>query len=312
MRSTRFAITLVLACGSIAACAVRDEAPPAPAAEAPQPAAAAAAPVVEVTARDYAFQAPDEIPSGWTSFRFANTGREPHFFLLTRLPEDKTLADYRDEVVGVFEDVWAGLRDRGTSQQEAGAQLGARLPDWYLHDAVAMGGVGLTSPGNVGRTTMRLDPGHYVMECYVKNAGGVFHGTLGMLRALTVTADDSGHEEPAGDLEVSLSNGALAAERTTTAGHHTVAVHYLEQPAGGLGNDVHLVRLEPDTDTAALARWMNWMNVGGLRTPAPAAFLGGAEEMPAGHTAYFEVDLEPGRYAWIMEPGGRMSELTVE
>ena len=57
------------------------------------------------------------------------------------------------------------------------------------------------------------------------------------------------------------------------------------------------------------------MNVGGLGEPAPATFVGGVHEMPAGYTAFFTVDLEPGRYAWIAESGaarGMVEEFTVE
>jgi hypothetical protein len=46
---------------------------------------------------------------------------------------------------------------------------------------------------------------------------------------------------------------------------------------------------------------MDWSAPGGLQTPAPAEFLGGLNEMPAGSTGYFTVDLEPGEYAWISE-----------
>jgi hypothetical protein len=46
---------------------------------------------------------------------------------------------------------------------------------------------------------------------------------------------------------------------------------------------------------------MDWRQPGGLQTPAPARFVGGLQEMPAGSTGYFTVELEPGRYAWIAE-----------
>ena len=59
------------------------------------------------------------------------------------------------------------------------------------------------------------------------------------------------------------------------------------------------MRLEDDTDLAALGDWMNWIS--GLQTPAPAEFLGGTHEMPAGKTAYFSALLTPGRYALIAE-----------
>jgi hypothetical protein len=46
---------------------------------------------------------------------------------------------------------------------------------------------------------------------------------------------------------------------------------------------------------------MDWSSPVGLEIPAPAVFLGGCEEMPAGSTGYVTVTLNPGRYAWIAE-----------
>jgi len=267
--------------------------------------------VVEVRAADYAFIAPDEIPSGWTTFEFANRGQEPHFFMLSLMPEGKTLADYHEDVAVPFEKVWDALQ-KGSTKQEAFAQLGELLPEWYGQVRV-MGGIGMVVPGETARTTLRLEPGHYAMECYVKTPQGVFHTTLGMLRALTVTEEVSSLAEPAADFAITLTNDGTTVEGAPAAGHRTIAVHFAEQAPGGLGNDVHLVRLDESTDLAALVSWMDWTNLDGLQSPAPARFLGGAQDMPAGSTAYFEADLEPGRYALVGEsPARPLVELTVE
>jgi hypothetical protein len=52
---------------------------------------------------------------------------------------------------------------------------------------------------------------------------------------------------------------------------------------------------------AELGAWMNWTLPDGLETPAPAEFLGGVNDMPAGATGYMNVVVKPGRYAWIAE-----------
>ncbi len=59
---------------------------------------------------------------------------------------------------------------------------------------------------------------------------------------------------------------------------------------------MHVARLDADTEIPDLLRWMNWFELDGLRTPAPGQFLGGMHPMPEGSTAYFTVDLEPGRF----------------
>ena len=77
----------------------------------------------------------------------------------------------------------------------------------------------------------------------------------------------------------------------------------------GAQNDVHLVRVEDDTDLEELASWMNAFNPTGLVSPpAPAEFLGGVEDMSANTTGYFTVRLTPGNYVWISEvpdPAGK-------
>lgn len=308
MTPPRFLLYLVALLFGFAACESGE--PGETGEEAADTTAAAAPPVVDVTAVDYAFQAPAELASGWTTFRFANEGAEEHFMSLWKLPEGKTLEDYIAEVAPAYGQSYAVLVEGGT-KEEAGAALGGALPEWY-GSVVPMGGPGLLSPGRAGETTVRLEPGTYVMECYVKTPEGRFHSELGMIGQLTVTADSTGAEEPTGDADVVLTNTDVRAPASLGVGRHTVGVRFQEQPEVGLGNDIHLVRLEEGTDPAALAAWMDWMNLDGLRAPAPAEFLGGAQEGPAGDAAYFSFEVEPGRYAWVAEPSGRSAELLVE
>ncbi|MEJ2153145.1 MAG: hypothetical protein P8Y29_09405 [Gemmatimonadota bacterium] len=271
--------------------------------------------VVDIVARDYVFEGPTEIPSGWTTFRMQNAGAEEHFMFLTRLPEGKTLQDYGPEVGSVFGSVMAQLEAGTIDKAEAGAMLGRDLPDWYKTSAVYMGGPGFVAPGHTAETTVNLDPGNYVAECYVKTAEGVFHVALGMALPVVVTAEDSGAGEPAADVDVTVSNDAIDGPAALAAGEHLIAVHYRDHPEAGLGNDVHLAQLSDDADVDEVVRWMDWMEIEGLRAPAPATFVGGAHEAPVDHTSYFRVDLEPGRYLGVVEAMaeiGRAKEVMVE
>jgi hypothetical protein len=278
---------------------------------APAAEAGAVPPVVEVTAVDYAFQAPAEIPAGWSTFRLTNSGREEHFMSLWRLPDGRTLEDYERDVGPAFAEAYRALEAGTADKAQAGAMLGEALPEWY-GSVVAMGGPGLVAPGGVASTTVRLDPGVYVMECYVKTAEGEFHSMLGMIGTLVVTDDSTTSSAPETGVELMVSNAGIAGAGPLPSGERTIAVRFQEQPAVGLGNDVHLVRLADGTDLDRLAAWMDWMNLDGLRTPAPAQFLGGAQEMPPGHTAYVTAEVAPGRYAWVSEPRGWVEEFTVE
>lgn len=277
--------------------------------------AAAEAGVVQVTAKDFEFQAPEEIPSGWTTIRFANTGEEEHFVLLWHLPEDRTFRDYRTEIVDTFTKVWSRYASGQLDRAETEEALGAELPEWFFTGVQPRGGAALTEPGDTSQVTVQLEPGTYVMECYVKTPQGTWHTERGMFRELTVTEASAGASPPEADAELTLSNYQLEAPGDLPAGTHTLAVHVRDNPEGFMPHDVNLFRLEGDAGTEEIVAWMDWMDLDQFRTPAPGHSLGGVEHMTAGNTGYLTVTLEPGRYAWVSEGYGHrgmVEEFTVQ
>ncbi len=261
--------------------------------------------VVDIIAKGMQFSAPDTIPSGWVTFRFHNQSSYTHFALLERWPEGHTLADGEKQIAPVFQDAM-DLLIKG--DKDAAMKRFGDLPGW-MKQIVYIGGPGLIAPGGETSATVKLDPGYYIIECYVKTDGR-FHssltksGTQGMTHEFKVTATDSGGKAPDADIQIQISSDkGIQADGRMTPGRHTVSVHFVDQKAYGnfTGHDVHLVELGTDTDRAGLMQWMNWMNPDGLSTPAPVVFVGGLNEMPAGNTGYFTVNLEPGNYAWISE-----------
>lgn len=293
-------LALALVAGGLAACATAE--PPAEAAPAPATDVPAEAQVVDVTAIDYAFEGPDTIASGWTTFRLHNEGEEPHLLFVQRLPDGRTFDDYAVDVGGPFNEVWYQQRAGEIDRPEMVELLGEVLPEWFW-TMEPRGGVGVLVPGLTGQTTVRLQPGDYVIECYVKTPEGEFHGTEGMVRPLHVTDEDSGGSAPEADVRITLTADALTAPEELTAGTHTFAVDFAGQPAEGFLHDVHLARLD-EAGVSEAVYWINWMNVDGLQTPAPTTFLGGTHEMPEGETAYFTLDLTPGEYLWVSEVTG--------
>lgn len=270
--------------------------------------------VIEVIAKDFTFTVDDSIPSGWNTFKMKNTGMMDHFFLLTKLPDTLTIDDYLRDVAGAFGVAWEAIK-ANKSKEEAFGLLGKNLPEWYA-SAKAMGGAGLVSPGETAINTLRLDPGYYVMECYIKATNGQFHTELGMINPLIVT-DEASNNSPqplSNVVELSLSNDDFTFEGDIKSGKNTFAVHFKEQQAFGLGNDIHIIKVDDSTDMDIVTQWMDWSNLDGMVSPgAPAIFIGGTQEMPAGYTAYFECNLEPGDYAFIAEiPSGRYKTFTVK
>lgn len=302
-------VTLALV-AAISGCGPADREPaPAP------PEAAPAPPIVDVEAAEYSFTAPPSFPSGWLTLRFTNAGEQDHFLILWQLPEGRTFDEYASDVAGQFSDLYAQYREGTYAQAEFMETLGGALPEWFF-SARRLGGPGFTSPGHTSETTIHLEPGNYVMECYVRSADDdtMFHGELGMLRPLIVTDENSGAKPPEADVEIELSNYEIALEGELSAGPHTARVRVTEEPEGLILHNVHLARLNGNASAEEAAAWLDWVDH--MVPPAPAEFLGGAGQSQAGAESYFHFNLEPGRYAWISEAWGAtkgmIHEFTVE
>ncbi len=264
--------------------------------------------VVDIIARGLTLMAPDEIPSGWTTFRFSNESPMIHFVLVERVPDGQGIESQQAQVAPVFQD---GLDLLGAGEVDAALERFGDLPAWF-GEIVFLGGPGLTSPGRTSQATVYLEPGTYLLECYVKT-GGIFHSynpdpsSYGMVHEFTVTDETSEAVEPSATIQIEISTaGGIVVEGELVPGEHTVAVHFVDQTVheNFVGHDIHLVRVAGDLDLGELERWMDWTQAMGLQSPAPAEFLGGTNEMPAGTTSYFTVVLEPGNYAWVSEVPG--------
>jgi hypothetical protein len=288
---------------------------PEPEAAAPDPVESVATlPVIDIEATNYAFTAPPTFPSGWVTLRFDNLAPETHFAILWKLPPGTSFDDWAAGVSEPFNRLYKEYRAGDLEQAVFFEQLLAALPEWF-GSAMQMGGPGFTGPGLVSETTVHLEPGDYVIECYVRAEAepDTFHGKHGMLRPLIVTDEATGASPPEADVDITLSNYQLTVEGELTAGEHTVRVRVAEDPEGLIRHNVHLARLEGETSGEEVAQWMDWVD--NMLPPAPAEFLGGAGQIAAGNESYFKVDLEPGRYALVSETWGvqgMLHEFTVE
>lgn len=256
-----------------------------------------------------------EIPSGWTTITFDNRSSHTHFVYIAKLPQvaidgalaaDMGIRDYYHEQVT---EPFQGLMDLILGKEP---RHDPTLPAW-LFDVLGSGGPGLTQGPATSTTTVHLDPGEYIVECYVKTDDNVFHSYLGMLEHLTVTGDEAGAPEPRSTLDVTVSNTGLVAPDAVRPGQHTVGVTLPDQMFHGnfAGHDAHLVRLDGDTTLQAVSDWMDWQPADGLVSDGsePTTFLGGADtivtpgllEGTGSATSYFHVNLQPGDYAWVSE-----------
>jgi uncharacterized cupredoxin-like copper-binding protein len=263
----------VLAAAALCACSQKEAAKPdsVPVAQAGAAAAAASQAsfdpttrIAVVHAKDFAFDAPDSITAGWTTFHLVNDGPNLHHVQLVRLDSGKTAQDLAD-----------AMKNPGPP------------PRW----AVFAGGPNAPDPSTQSDATLNLAAGNYVMLCLVDMPGGVPHFTKGMVRPFKVTAaSGSTGTEPTSDVAISLADYKFNVEGTLGAGKHIIKV----QNAGPQIHEIEVVRLAPGKTLKDLQAWMQKPE-----GPPPANAMGGIDAIPPGTTAYFTADLTPGDYAML-------------
>jgi len=258
--------------------------------------------VIDILTENMDFQMPDTIPSGWVTFRYKNASPQTHFALIDDYPEGKTLDTLKARVIPPFD---AGMKLINEGKLEEGYAAFGKLPEWF-GEVKFMGGTGLISPNTTTKTTVKLDPGYYIIECYVKMSNGVFHTSMGMVKAIIVSDTDSGNMEPKADIAIDISSTeGIVFNDSISVGNHTFSVFYKDQIVheNFLGHDINLAKLDDTANLDDLNNWMDWSNPKGLIEPAPSGitFLGGLNNMSAREKGYFTVNLEPGRYVLIAE-----------
>jgi hypothetical protein len=258
--------------------------------------------LVDITTETMEFQVPDTIPSGWVTWRYHNKSTQTHFILIDDYPDGKTLDTIRERILAPFKD-WANLMNEG--QTEEAFEQFSRIPKWFS-EVKWPGGVGMISPGHTAETILKLEPGTYFIECYVKMNTGLPHTNMGMIKKLVVSEARSPLEEPDADLFLDISSeSGIVFDPPTKVGNYTFSVNFIDQTVydNWVGHDVNLVKLDKDTDLNVLEAWMDWRDPKGLIEPAPKGFtfLGGVNDAPAGTKAYFKANIKPGKYALISE-----------
>ena len=264
--------------------------------------AASSIPVVTISTSAMEFKTRDTWQSGWTTIKYRNNSNETHFVLFDKYPEGKGIKDAETELIPPFQEGMNAIIEG--KPEEANAAF-ANIPEWF--QAVEFkGGIGLTAPKSTSESTIYLEPGTYLLECYVKMPNGIFHSSQGMLKEIKVTKADSTELNLQEDYIISIdANNGISFNGNITAGDKVFKVEFGEQKVheNFVMHDVNLVWVDQGADISKLNDWMNWAAPEGLQTPMPQGFkfLGGMQEMKSGGTGYFSAKLRPGNYAFIAE-----------
>lgn len=219
---------------------------------------------VDVVTRDFAFQMPDTLPAGATTFRLRNEGKEPHHIMLYRLDPGKTMRD-----------VFAAL------------EAGGAHPAW-MH---AAGGPNAVPNGGESIASLALEPGNYVAFCHVKSPDGKIHFMKGMLKSITVTPAASTPTALVGtDVTITLRDYSFELSKPLTSGKHLIAV----TNAGSQRHELILSLLRPGKTSHDFVSWMNTQN-----GPPPVTPYGGITDIEPGRTVVIPVDLVAGTYSVV-------------
>ena len=228
------------------------------------PTPASGANLVTVTAREYTFDAPAEIPAGLTTFRLIGAGKELHHIQLVKLEDGKTINDLM-----------------------AALKAGGPPPKW----AVDAGGPNPSHPGGgESNATMTLEPGNYALTCFVPGPDGVPHVAKGMVRPLTVTpASGQTAAEPQADVVMKLVDYTFTTSQPLTPGRHTIRI----DNAGPQSHEVAIIRLAPGK---SVSDFLNWVEKEKMQGRPPAEPIGGVSAIAPGTHSFITVDLQPGEY----------------
>lgn len=248
------------------------------------------------------FELPDTIASGWQTLVYENRSDEPHFILIDKYPDGKGIEDAEKEIGPIFQE---GMNFIAQGEMEKANEAFGKLPEWF-QQVKFLGGTGLVSGKRKAVSTVYLEPGDYLMECYVKMENGTFHSNMGMVAPFVVSAEQSGNSSPEPTVRLDISStGGIVVKDSISSGRQVFEVNFLDQVVheNFVGHDVNLAMLGADADLTQLEAWMNWTDPKGLIVPSPAGvtFLGGINDMPAGAKGFFEVELAPGNYVLISE-----------
>jgi hypothetical protein len=244
--------------------------------------AAGTYPEVLIKATDYAYDMPDTIPSGYVKITLQNNGAVEHQAQFARVNDGKTV----DEVMGALK---SGQQDQALSM------------------VTLTGGPNTIAPGQSTSVIDKLDPGDYLVLCFVTTPQGVPHLALGMIKHVTVTESNNQAPEPQADAEVSLKDFTITVPSNIPAGSHLWKV----TNDGPESHEMALLRVAEGVPPQAIISGMEQAAASPAAGPAtaspsaspagapPVTAAGGMGALAPGTSGWTYVNLQPGNYIAI-------------
>jgi len=218
---------------------------------------------MDITAKEFIFDAPNSVQEGYVKINFTNAGTVDHQAQFLRLQDGKTLQDFTA----------AGTADPSGLQALALTDGG--------------GGVNVTKPG-VEHAVNKLRAGNWLMVCFVPGPDGVPHLAKGMIRPFVVGPPASTETAPTATATVSAKNFNFGTLPTFKTGTTTVE---FKNTSTDQVHEMTLIRMAAGkTVTDAKAFFAQPAG------PPPFESVGGAAAVGPGDSVFADVDLTAGTY----------------
>ena len=228
-------------------------------------------PKLAITARDYRFELPARVSSGYTEITLKNAGSATHHAMLMRLHPGKTVDDFTK--IALHEDVGA-----------------------LFSISSSAGGPGSVDQGQSSTAIVNLTPGQYVVICMVPGADGMPHYKMGMMAPLTVSQVTQKGTPPAASVTVDLVDFSFAdLPNQVAAGRHVWKV----VDTGKQLHEIILNRIAPGMSFAQIQKILMTAppdSASAHAGPPPFVGMAGIAPMSPGETNWAVLDLEPADY----------------
>jgi hypothetical protein len=225
---------------------------------------AQAQPAIVIRTTDHKFAAPATVRAGFTTIEIVNDGADFHHAQMARLNPGVT-----------------------TAQALAALRKGLEA---FVPLVTLVGGPGLVAPRGRERVSLTLQPGDYLLLCFVET-NGVPHVASGMVKPLRVTgavearpAQVSGGEITLHDFRVEFPKGF--------DGRGT----YRVVNQGAQPHEAIFFKLMPGKTVEDVRAFFTQQHPAG---PPPAAPMGGVQAMSHGGVNYYQPQLPAGDYAVV-------------
>jgi hypothetical protein len=243
-------------------------------------AGAATSNAMTVKAGEYVYQLSGKPKAGWVTINFDNAGVEYHEMMVVALKKGVTAKQLVTAASSGTAAPFAGIA-KGTGQ------VGG-TPD-------------ILAPGNKSTTITNLPAGHYGMLCYVAASDGSPHFAHGMVKVFDISTPKSNAKPPQdGVRNVTLSDSAITIPSNGIPRRATLKVT-------NEGTSVHsftLAKINAGKTFADVKAYLDAvLKTGPQEGQPPGEILSGVSAVPPNGTAYLEVNLPAGHYAYFSTQG---------